>query len=208
MKKTTAILITAILNLMFISFSWAQFDFDKNNKTTVEKEKVIELEYEEPKDTIVFEFLTKFDVPKIYLQKAYYYGTKLLNACNTSKISKFNESHFSESVYRKITLDYISIICTNIKREYGEFVDMRFVEVVYNPKNNVNMLRFKCLYEKKYSQKEFRVSFNSQGKIAGIKTLRWKDQFVPQKRKYKIFAREIDQKILDSLDKILEIDIN
>ncbi len=209
--KKIIIISSYILSLHFwANWGYAQFNFEKNSQKNQEQtpDKIIEIEYEEPKDTIIFEFLTKFDIPKVYIQKSYFYGVRLLTACNTSRISPFTESHFAPSLYRKISLDYLSIICTNVKREFGEFIDMRFVEVVFNPKKNIHMLRFKCIYEKKYSVKEFRVSFDEDGKIVGIKTLRWKDQFEPNKPKYKVYATEVDQRILDSLDKVLEIDFN
>lgn len=159
----------------------------------------------EEKDTIIFHKLESESIPKSHIQKAYFYGMQILNACNTSKIIPFNEEDFAANVYRKLEPNYISIICTNVLREYGKFNDMRYVEAIYVEKTKITILRFKCIYEKKYSTKEFRVSFNEQNKIVGIKTLKWASDFKPRKPKPKPFATEIDPSILDSLNKILDI---
>lgn len=200
----------AILSLCFFNVVWSQSSSKPDTNKNDEKPLVIDLEdlnLEEEKDNVIFKSLEKSEVSKIYIQKSYYYGVRLLTACNTSRISPFNEADFSSSMYSKMNLDYMSIICTNIRREFGEFVDMRFSETIYVPKTQTTILRFKCIYEKKYSTKEYRVSFNSLGKIVGIKTLKWNNEFIPNKPKPKPFATEIDQSILDSLDKILEIEI-
>lgn len=158
----------------------------------------------EEKDTIIFHVLDKESIPKSHIQKAYFYGMQILNACNTSKIIPFKEEDFAANVFRKLEPNYISIICTNVLREYGKFNDMRYVEAIYVEKTKITILRFKCIYEKKYSTKEFRVSFNEQNKIVGIKTLKWVSDFKPNKPKPKPFATEIDPSILDSLNKILD----
>lgn len=161
--------------------------------------------YELPKDTVIFNIISASETPKNLMQKAYFYGFKLLSACNHSKISKFDENDFSPTIFKKLNLDYISNVCRNINREFDEFQDLRFVETIENEKTKIKILRFKCVYKKKYSTKELRVSFDPIGKIVGIRTLKWVADFKPiDKKPKKLYAQEIDQKILDSLDKLLE----
>ena len=164
--------------------------------------------YELPKDTVVFNIISASESRKNLMQKAYFYGFKLLNACNHSKISKFNESDFASNIYRKLNLDYISNVCRNVNREFGEFQDLRFVETIENEKTKIKILRFKCIYKKKYSTKELRVAFDPNGKIVSIKTLKWVAAFKPlEKKQKKLYAQEIDQNILDSLDQLINLDL-
>lgn len=177
---------------------------------TIESKKSEDGFYELPKDTVIFKIITATETPKPLIQKAYFYGYKLLSACNHSKISKFNENDFSATIFKKLNLDYISNVCRNINREFDEFQDLRFVETIENEKTKVKILRFKCIYKKKYSTKELRVAFDPTGKIVGLKTLKWQAEFEPlEKKPKKLYAQEIDQKILDSLDKLInDLDFN
>ena len=51
----------------------------------------------------------------------------------------FNEEDFALNVFRKLEPNYISIICTNVLREYGKFNDMRYVEAIYVEKTKITI---------------------------------------------------------------------
>lgn len=195
-----------ILFLFFFQFTFSQTpvktnDIDKQIQTKTSDDGLYEL----PKDTVLFKIISASETPKNLMQKAYFYGFHLLSACNHSKIIKFNEGDFSPSIYKKLNLDYISNVCRNINREFDEFQDLRFVETIENEKTKVKILRFKCIYKKKYSTKEIRVAFDPNSKIVSLKTLKWVAEFKPvDKKPKKLYAQEIDQKILDSLDRLIE----
>jgi hypothetical protein len=197
--------------LLFAFFGYTQTvvntdDIDKKiNVNAKDQNKSDDGLYELPKDTIKFKIISVAETPKNLMQKAYFYGFKLLNACNHSKISRFNEADFTSLIFKKLNLDYISNVCRNINREFGEFQDLRFVETIENEKTKIQILRFKCIYKKKYSTKELRVGFDPTGRIVSIRTLKWNAEFKPtEKKQKKLYAKEIDQNILDSLDQIIK----
>ena len=76
-----------------------------------------------------------------------------------------------------MTRDRISLTCQNILRGFGQFYDMKLMEVYRIEKENVTVFRYQCDYEKKYKIKELRVTINDENKITAITTKDWSDDF-------------------------------
>lgn len=108
---------------------------------------------------------------------AYEGGKRVLNTCNTSKFKAFTSKEATPELIQKMTRDKISATCQEIIRSFGKFNDLEFVEAIRINKTNEVIYRFKCVYEKKYYEKELQVYVNSDLKISSIKTKKWNDEF-------------------------------
>lgn len=155
---------------------------------------------EEIEDTIIVEKIFPEEISKLQKSKAYIIGRKLLTACSTSKIKEFSEEDFSERILRKFSLDYLSNICINVNRRFGKFEELLFKEALRVEEHKITIYRFKAVYEKKFFVKELRVYMNDQNKITSLRSLPWKPEFKPRKK------RKSRKQVIDSL-LIREMDI-
>jgi hypothetical protein len=111
-------------------------------------------------------------------KQAYEGGKRVLNTCNTSKFKAFTTKEATQDLIQKMTADKISKTCQEIVRTFGKFQDLEFVEAIKINKTNEVIYRFKCVYEKKYYEKELQVYINNDSKISSIKTKNWEEEFV------------------------------
>lgn len=110
-------------------------------------------------------------------KKAYDLGKRVLMICNTSKFIPFNESEATPSVIHNTTLEKHSKVCLKFRSRYGNFVDLKLIEVYKISPANETLFRYKALYEHSNANKELRVTLNAENKVSSIKTLEWADQF-------------------------------
>ncbi len=124
--------------------------------------------------------IVKMELPEVdtfQKNKAYELGKRVLMTCNTSRFKAFNTNEATESVIKNTTQDRLTKTCLKFKLRYGDFIDLRLVEVLKNNTTNTTIFRYKALYEKKIANKELRVFLNSENKIAAIKSLDWVDLY-------------------------------
>lgn len=110
-------------------------------------------------------------------KKAYDLGKRVLMICNTSKFIPFKESEATPSVIQNTTLEKHSKICLKFRARYGDFVDLKLVEVYKSSPANETLFRYKAIYEHSNANKELRVSLNKENKISSLKTMEWVDVF-------------------------------
>jgi hypothetical protein len=110
-------------------------------------------------------------------KKAYDLGKRVLMICNTSKFIPFKESEATPSVIQNTTLEKHSKVCLKFRARYGDFVDLKLVEVYKSSPSNETLFRYKALYERSNANKELRVTLNEENKISSLKTLEWVDVF-------------------------------
>jgi hypothetical protein len=159
-------------------------------KTILDSFKV---EKKEIEDTIIIEKILPEEISKLQKGKAYFIGKKVLTACSTSKIKEFSEEDFSERILKKFSLEYLSNICINVNRRFGNFEELLFKEALRVEKHKTTIYRFKAVYTKKFFTKELRIYMNDQNKITSLKTLTWKPEYKPRKK------RKRRQQVIDSL---------
>lgn len=105
-------------------------------------------------------------------------GKRILTACNTSKFKPFNENEATPTVIQNTTQERITKTCLKFRLKYGDFKELKLIEVFKNRTEKTTVFRFKALYEKKIANKELRVSIDKDDKISGIKSFDWKDKYV------------------------------
>jgi hypothetical protein len=124
--------------------------------------------------------ITKVTPEKVNIEqrdKAYDLGKRVLTTCNTSKFKPFNSSEATPAVIKNTTEERLTKTCHNFRLKYGEFKDIRFVEVVRDKRNKLYIYRFHADYAKKIANKELRITMNEQNQVAAIKSLDWKDDY-------------------------------
>jgi len=110
-------------------------------------------------------------------KRAYDLGKRVLMICNTSKFIPFKESEATPSVIQNTTLEKHSKICLKFRARYGDFVDLKLVEVYKSNPANETLFRYKAIYEHSNANKELRVTLNEENKVSSLKTLEWLDVF-------------------------------
>ena len=123
--------------------------------------------------------LSMSEVNSIQKNRAYELGKRVLMTCNTSSFKPFTSEEATPEVLKNINKDKISLTCQNIIRGFGQFKDIKLIEVFRLENEKITVFRYKCDYEKKYSIKELRVSINDENKITAITTKDWKDAYNP-----------------------------
>ena len=137
------------------------------------KKKVTEVTPKKPS----VEKLALAEVSTLQKNRSYELGKRVLQTCNTSKFKPFTTEEATPEVIQKMTRDRISMTCQNILRGFGQFNDMKLIEVYRIEKENLTVFRYQCDYEKKYKIKELRVTINDENKITTITTKDWSDDF-------------------------------
>mgnify|MGYP006168900411 FL=1 len=137
------------------------------------KKKVTEVTPKKPS----VEKLALAEVSTLQKSRSYELGKRVLQTCNTSKFKPFTTEEATPEIIQKMTRDRISLTCQNILRGFGQFNDMKLMEVYRIEKENVTVFRYQCDYEKKYKIKELRVTINDENKITAITTKDWSDDF-------------------------------
>jgi len=121
--------------------------------------------------------LEKSEINSLQKSRTYELGKRVLMTCNTSTFKPFTTEEATPEVIQKMTRDRISMTCQNILRGFGQFNDMKMIEVYRIEKENLTVFRYQCDYEKKYKIKELRVTINDENKITAITTKDWSDDF-------------------------------
>ncbi len=124
-----------------------------------------------------YEVLAVSEVSTIQKNRTYELGKRVLMTCNTSAFKPFSSQEATNEVITNITKEKISLTCHNVLRGFGQFNDMKLVEVIRDNTNSITIFRYQCDYEKKYRIKELRVSINDDNKITAINSKDWKDAF-------------------------------
>lgn len=172
------------------------------SKTKIDSLNIVEEKEEE--DTIVIEKIMPEKISNLQKGKAYIMGKKLLTSCNTSKIREFKAEDFSGRILKKFSLDYLSNICININRRFGTFEELLFKEALRVEKHKISIYRFKVVYTKKFYMKELRVYMNDQNKITALKTLPWKPEFKPRKKRKLLRSQLIDSLLIRERDSLFK----
>jgi len=111
--------------------------------------------------------------------KAYELGKRILNTCNTSKFKPFTTEEATEKVIQNTTLERLSSTCQKYLIKYGQFKDIKLVEVIKNNDDNTHVFRYKAEYQRKFTQKELQVTMDEDNKVSSIKSTDWTDIYVP-----------------------------
>ena len=117
------------------------------------------------------------DVEVSQKNKAYELGKRILMTCNTSKFKPFNSNEATDDVIKNTTQERLTQTCLKFRLKYGDFRDLKLVEVVRNKKDDTNIYRYKAVYEKKIANKELRVTMNENNQVTAIKSKDWTDKF-------------------------------
>lgn len=125
------------------------------------------------------EVLESVEVDPALKSKAYDLGKRILNTCNTSKFKPFTSEEATEKVIQNTTLERLSSTCQKYLIKYGQFKDIKLVEVIKNNTDNTHIFRYKAEYQRKFTQKELQVTMNEENKVSAIKSTDWVDIYVP-----------------------------
>lgn len=123
--------------------------------------------------------LTSENINSLQKNRAYELGKRVLLTCNTSTFKPFTTDEATDEVIQNINKEKISLTCQNILRKFGQFQDIKLKEVLRLEKKELTIYRYQCIYGKKYSIKELRVSVNDENKITSITTKDWNDAYKP-----------------------------
>ena len=91
-----------------------------------------------PKEIVTLEKLSISEVDKNQKNKAYELGKRVLMTCNTSKFKPFNESEATPSVIKNTTQSRLTKTCLKFRLRYGEFKDLKLIEIFKNKTNYKN----------------------------------------------------------------------
>ncbi len=122
---------------------------------------------------IKYEKVSIAEVGENKKKKAYDLGKRLLMICNTSKFIPFNENEATQSVIDNTTLEKHSKICVKFRGRYGNFIDLKLVEIIKNVTKNEIIFRYKAIYEHSNANKELRITLNEENKVSSIRTMEW-----------------------------------
>jgi hypothetical protein len=123
------------------------------------------------------EKLALTEVSSLQKNRTYELGKRVLLTCNTSTFKPFTTEEATQEVIKKMTRERISLTCQNILRGFGQFNDMKLIEVYRIDKEKATVFRYQCDYEKKHTIKELRVTINDANKITSITTKDWTNEF-------------------------------
>lgn len=125
------------------------------------------------------EVLASEEVNPALKARAYEFGKRILNTCNTSKFKPFTTDEATDKVIQNTTLERLSSTCSKYLLKYGQFKDIKLVEVVKNNTDDTHIFRYKAEYQRKFTQKELQVTLNEENKVSAIKSTDWVDVYVP-----------------------------
>ena len=125
------------------------------------------------------EVLAPEEVNPALESKAYDLGKRILNTCNTSKFKPFTTEEATDKVIQNTTLERLSSTCQKYLIKYGQFKDIKLVEVIRNNDDNTHVFRYKAEYQRKFTQKELQVTMDEDNKVSSIKSTDWADIYVP-----------------------------
>ena len=112
------------------------------------------------------------------LNKAYELGKRVLMTCNTSKFKPFTTEEATAQVIKNTTQERLTKTCLKFRLKYGDFIDLKLVEVYKINKDDSMVFRYKALYEKEIANKELQVTLDKDMKVSAIKSLDWVDTYL------------------------------
>lgn len=123
--------------------------------------------------------LSSTEVNAAQKNKAYELGKRVLMTCNTSKFKPFTQSEATPKVIQNTTQDRLTKTCLKFRLKYGDFKDLRLVEVIQNNIDETFIYRYKAEYVKKIANKELRVTMDKNNRVSAIKSTDWVNQYNP-----------------------------
>ena len=173
MKKTIL-----LLSLIMIIGCKSKTPTKSTNNTTTKTTEVTtsKIEVGEKKDGV--ENIALGAVNESELNKAYDLGKRVLMTCNTSKFKPFTTDEATQKVIQNTTQERLTKTCLKFRLKYGDFVDLKLVEVYKINKDDSMIFRYKALYEKEIANKELQVTLDKDKKVSSIKSLDWADTFL------------------------------
>lgn len=112
-------------------------------------------------------------------KRAYEFGKRVLNTCNTSRFKPFTSSEATPEVLRNTTEARLTKTCHAFRLKYGTFKDLTLVEIIPNKKEKTNLYRYRAHYSKPVANKELRVTMTEDNKLAGLKSVDWQEDYQP-----------------------------
>lgn len=110
------------------------------------------------------------DVESVKINRAENLGSRLLDACNTSKLKPFSTEEATEKVIQNATPYKISATCQKINFRNGKFIGLKLIEITYNSFSEEYYFRYAIDYEKKLFKRELFVTINAENKVSAIST--------------------------------------
>jgi len=117
------------------------------------------------------------EIPDAQKNRVAALGKQVLNTCNTSKFVPFKETEATPKVIKNMTITRFTKTCLKFRLKYGDFKDLKLMEVYQITSEKIMIYRFKALYEKKIANKELRITLNQNNQIAAVKSDDWTDTF-------------------------------
>ena len=142
----------------------------KTTKTTTPQ-----IEVGEKKDGV--ENIALGDVNENEMNKAYDLGKRVLMTCNTSKFKPFTTEEATPQVIKNTTQERLTKTCLKFRLKYGDFIDLKLIEVYKINAEDAMVFRYKALYQKEIAHKELQVTLDKDNKVSSIKSLDWIDTF-------------------------------
>lgn len=112
-------------------------------------------------------------------KRAYDFGKRVLNTCNTSRFKPFTSNEATAEVIQNTTEARLTKTCHAFRLKYGTFKDLTLVEIIPNKKEKTNLYRYRAHYSKKVANKELRVTMTEDNKLAALKSVDWQDDYQP-----------------------------
>ena len=143
------------------------------NKTT----KTTNTKIESAEKIEAYESVALGSVNESEINKAYALGKRVLMTCNTSKFKPFTTEEATAQVIKNTTQERLTKTCLKFRLKYGDFVDLKLIEVYKINADTSMVFRYKALYQKEIANKELQVTLNQEDKVSSIKSLDWSDSF-------------------------------
>lgn len=109
-------------------------------------------------------------IEAIKKNRAYDLGTRLLEACNTSRFKPFTIEEATAKVIENATIEKVSATCLKIRQRNGKFNFIKLLDITYIETSKEHVFRYEIDYEKKYFRRELRVTINQDNKVSAIAT--------------------------------------
>ncbi|WP_136667905.1 hypothetical protein [Flavobacterium sp. H122] len=129
---------------------------------------IISCKSKKPENTSVIVDSSK--VEAIKKNRAFDLGTRLLDACNTSKFKSFNKEEATEKVIANATPEKVTATCLKIRQRNGKFNFIKLLDITYIKTTKEYVFRYDIDYEKKYFKRELKITINSENKVSAIST--------------------------------------
>ncbi|MFT6749743.1 MAG: 5'-3' exonuclease [Flavobacterium sp.] len=125
---------------------------------------------ETPKSVERYEMVSKSAIETEKYNRATDLGTRLLDACNTSKFKAFSNSEATDKVRQNATQEKISMVCRKINSRNGKYLGVTLLDITKDNTTEDLVFRYDIKYQKNYFQRELKVTVNSANKVSSITT--------------------------------------